>query len=64
MFGSLTFVKLGCLVKQTKIFNFFTTQNLGAVVADLFYLCWDYLKMCQMSSKAGAKQHFRNVKET
>ena len=43
MFGSLTFAKLGCLVKQTKIFHFFTTQNLGAVVADLLYPCWDFV---------------------
>ena len=32
-----TFAKLGCFVKQTKIFFFLTVKNLGAVAADLLY---------------------------
>ena len=35
MFGCFTFAKIGCFVKQ--FFQFFTTQNLGAVAADLLY---------------------------
>ena len=36
--GCFTIAKLGCLVKQNKkYFYFFTTQNLGAVAADLLY---------------------------
>ena len=34
MFGCFIFAKLGCFVKQ-KYFYFFTTQNLGAVAANL-----------------------------
>ena len=36
MIDCFTFPKLSCFVKQ-KIFYFFTTQNLGAVAADLLY---------------------------
>ena len=56
MFGCFTFDKLGCFVKHF----FFTTQNLGAVAADLLYKFMPGLGLSLIISraaKAGPKQH-------
>ena len=38
MFGCFIFAKLACFVKQNKTYLYsFSTQNLGAVAADLLY---------------------------
>ena len=53
MFGCYTFAKIGCFVKQNKTktyFYFFTTQNLGAVAADLLYK--SVLGLCLIISRA------------
>ena len=50
MFGCFTFAKLGCFVKQTN--NFFTTQTLGAVGADLLYKTM--LGLCLIISRAAS----------
>ena len=59
--GCFTIYKLGCLVKQNKkYFYFFTTQNLGAVAADLLYKFMPGLGLSLIISraaKAGPKQH-------
>ena len=49
MIDCFTFPKLSCFVKQ-KIFYFFTTQNLGAVAADLLYK--SALGLCLITSRA------------